>query len=89
MTILDARNIPATYSNSHNIIDISLPWVIQPHQNLEPIEYRNYREITPPVTVLSACDWLPFTNTVSTGTEIALGHLCDNLTEAINKLAPI
>ena len=44
---MDARNIPANFHSTHNIIDVSLTWVKQPLDNTRPIGYRKNKDINP------------------------------------------
>ena len=70
-TVLDARNIPANFHSSHNIIDVTLTWEKQPPDNTRPIEYRNFKGINPSqlAEILSACDWSPFKDITNIDTE--------------------
>ena len=81
----------ANFHSTHNIIDVSLTWVKQPLDNIRPIEYRNYKDINPSdlAEFLCACDWSSFTNSTNIDTDAALNCLYDNLTRAIEQLAPV
>ena len=83
--------MPNNFHSAQNIIDVSLTWVKQPLHNTRPIEYRRYKDINPSelAEVLSACDWSPFTDSTNMDTDAALSCLCDNLTRAIEDLAPL
>ena len=88
-TIQEAHHIPANFRSRHNIIDICFQWGGQPLYVTER-KYRNYKGISPSQMdgILSVCDWSSCTNSTY-DPETALTCICDNLTAAIEQLAPV
>ena len=88
-TIQKAHNIPTNFRSRHNIIDICLQWGGQPLYVTET-KYRNYKGISHSqmVGILSTYDWSSCTNSTY-DPEIALTCICDNLTAAMEQLAPV
>ena len=88
--VLDAKVIPATYQNRHNVIDALISVETCEEQHKE-ITYRDYKNIDPAELLrhLADCDWSPFDSRDSTDPDIMLQCLSANLQGAIEHLAPI
>ena len=88
-SITETENRPAPYHNSHNLISITLNRSV-PSVPCNSFTYRAFNKINPDElnSLLGICDWSPF-NTVSPDLADMLMRLSDNLTHAVDLLAPL
>lgn len=87
--VTEIENRPAPYNNSHNIISVT---VDRPAPSVpgESFSYRAFKKINPVDlnALLSGCDWSSFDSPKPDLTDM-ISELTDNLTLAIDSLAPL
>ena len=87
-TIINGRNIPAHFHSSRNLVDVTIKLnsVVPKETNFT---YKDYKNIAPEdlVAQLGCCDWKCFDPEV-VDTEQVFDCLCNNLTAAMDTLAP-
>ena len=88
-SIIETENRPAPYHNSHNLIGVTLDRSTPPLP-CESFTYRAFNKINPEelISLLKSCDWSLF-DTVSPDLTDMLTKLTDNLSHAVDLLAPL
>ena len=88
-TIIETENRPVPYHNSHNLTGVTLDRST-PSLPCESFPYRAFNKINPDElnSLLQSCDWSPF-DTVSPDLTDMLTKLTDNLSHAVDLLAPL